>query len=210
MVAGDPGAGKTLLTLQFLAAGAKANERGLYVSLSVEPEKVIQAVKSIGMDLRSLVDAGQLHFMGRSPVNLDPDQFYWDLRELLDATPVRRVVIDSLTDLEPALDDPKRLRDYLYAMTNLFGQRRITSIITRQSMGEGEIEYDVAMVFDSIMAMRLRRMQEHLRKTLSLLKVQGTPHDTGMRTVKISNQGFMVETKFEPTSAFLRQLSQTG
>lgn len=210
LVSGDPGAGKTLLSLQFLAAGAKANEKGLYVSLGVDPEKIIQAVKSIGMDLQAMVDAGQLHFLSRSPVNLDPDHFYWELREFLDATPVQRVVIDSLTDLEPALDDPKWLRDYLYALTDVFAQRNITSIITRQAMGEGEIEYDIAMVFDTIMAMRLRRMHEHLRKTLSLLKVQGTPHDTGMRTVKISIQGFMVETKFEPTSTFLRQLSQTG
>ncbi len=210
LVAGDPGVGKTLLTLHFLAAGPEAGEKGLFVSLGTDPAKLVQSAKSIGMNLAALEEAGQLFFLTRSPVNLDPDQFYWELRDFLDANPVQRIVIDSLTDLEPALDDPKRLRDYLYSLIDLFAQRGITSMITRQSMGEGGLEYDVAMVFDGIMMMRLKSMQDHLRKTLSILKMQGTPHDSGTRTVKISSQGYQVETKFEPTSAFLRHLQQGG
>src|SRR5437764_3816608 len=51
LVQGDPGVGKTTLSLQFLLEGARAGERSLYITMS-ESEKDLHAVaKSHGWDL---------------------------------------------------------------------------------------------------------------------------------------------------------------
>jgi circadian clock protein KaiC len=160
-----------------------------------------------------MVKDGNIDILHHSPIQIDPDALYWEVEEVLQKRSIKRVVIDSLTDLEPAFrDDTKRLRDYVYALVDLCSQRNITSIVTRQAGEETAdkelVESDLAMVFDTIVALRLRRIQDHIRKTMSLLKVRGSNHDTGVRLFKITSEGLLVETKFEPTSRFLRQLQK--
>src|SRR6476469_8101151 len=51
LIQGDPGVGKTTLSLQFLLEGARAGEKSLYVTMS-ESERDLRAVaKSHGWDL---------------------------------------------------------------------------------------------------------------------------------------------------------------
>jgi circadian clock protein KaiC len=213
LVAGDPGSGKTNLALQFLAAGVDAGETGLLIALREPPHKIMNSARSIGLNLEQMVKDGNIDILHHSPIQIDPDALYWEVEEVLQKRSIKRVVIDSLTDLEPAFrDDTKRLRDYVYALVDLCSQRNITSIVTRQAGEETAdkelVESDLAMVFDTIVALRLRRIQDHIRKTMSLLKVRGSNHDTGVRLFKITSEGLLVETKFEPTSRFLRQLQK--
>src|ERR671926_440902 len=49
--AGLPGTGKTTLALQFLLAGAKAGEKGLYITLSETERELRQGAASHGWDL---------------------------------------------------------------------------------------------------------------------------------------------------------------
>ncbi len=213
LVAGDPGSSKTNLALQFLSEGVGQGERGLLIALREPPQKIMNSARSIGLNLDQMVQDGNIHILHHSPIQIDPDALYWEIEETLQKQPFKRVVLDSLTDLEPAFDnDIKRLRDYVYALIDLFTQHNITSIVTRQ-VGEETadkevVESDLAMVFDTILALRLRRIQDHIRKTLALLKVRGSNHDSGVRLFKVSNEGILVETKFEPTSRFLRQLQK--
>jgi circadian clock protein KaiC len=213
LVAGDPGSSKTNLALQFLASGAEQGEPGLLIALREPPQKILNSARSIGLNLEQMVKDGTVKIVHRSPIQAEPDELYWDVEEILQQHPVKRVVLDSLTDLEPAFhDDTKRLRDYVYALMDLFSQHNITSIVTLQvgeeTADKDVVEADLAMVFDTILALRLRRIQDHIRKTLSLLKVRGSNHDTGVRLFKVTNEGILVETKFEPTSRFLRQLQK--
>ena len=159
-----------------------------------------------------MVEANQLSLIHESPVRLDPDRLFWRLKDLVEREAFDRVVIDSLTDLEPAIADQDRFRDYVYALTDLFGAKGITSIFIRQAEetpAERElVESDLSMVFDAIIAVRLRRIQDHIRKTLAILKLRATEHDTGVRQFKVTSDGVHVDTGFEGGTHFLRQLAK--
>jgi circadian clock protein KaiC len=212
LVTGDSGAGKSILALQFIDAGIKQGEKGLYVALREDYEKVLKTARSMGIDLEALIAEGKLTFLSRSPVKMNADALYWELYEMLQSLEVKRAVIDSLTDLQPSIDDPNRFRDYVYALVDLFSARQITSIFTSQDAGgSGDqelVESELSMVFDAIIALRLRRIQDHIRKTIVVLKLRGSSHDTGIRQFKITNEGIVVQTQFEGPTAFIRQLQK--
>lgn len=210
LVAGDAGTAKTNFALHFLAAGAEDGEPGLLIALRDSYDKLIRSAASIGLDLQDMAEKGLLTVVTRSPVNIDPDELYWDVYQLLEEKSFRRAVLDSLTDVEPTIDDEKRFRDYVYAFVDLFSRHGITSLLTRQAAESPEerelVESELSMVFDVLVSLRLRRIQDHIRKTMCLLKVRGTDHDTGVRQFKVTSRGIQVETRFEGTTAFLRTL----
>src|SRR4028118_1563221 len=51
LVQGDPGVGKTTLGLQFLLAGEKIGEKGLYITLSETHDELIEVANSHHWDL---------------------------------------------------------------------------------------------------------------------------------------------------------------
>src|SRR5688572_12368852 len=51
LIQGDPGAGKTTLSLQFLMEGAKRGEKGLYITLSETRQELEKVARSHGWSL---------------------------------------------------------------------------------------------------------------------------------------------------------------
>jgi KaiC/GvpD/RAD55 family RecA-like ATPase len=54
LVVGGPGAGKTILGLQFLVEGAKQGEEGLFVTLDEPPKELIENCKAFGWNLKGI------------------------------------------------------------------------------------------------------------------------------------------------------------
>lgn len=60
LVRGGPGAGKTTLSMQFLAQGVKEGEKGLYITLEESVEEVLTNAQRWGLDTRTLTGSGML------------------------------------------------------------------------------------------------------------------------------------------------------
>jgi len=63
MIAGEPGTGKTTMSLQFLMSGAQKGDRCLYITIDEKPEQIIANAKSLGWDLNCLLEKGTLSFL---------------------------------------------------------------------------------------------------------------------------------------------------
>jgi circadian clock protein KaiC len=139
LVEGDPGAGKTTLALQFLAAGAARGETVLYVTLA-ETEVELRAVaQAHGMSLEgirvhevipdeSLMDpAEQYTVLHPSEVELgETNNMILKLVEELNPT---RVVIDSLSELQLLSGSPLRYRRHVLALKQYFSKRACTALL---------------------------------------------------------------------------------
>src|SRR5579884_3743863 len=60
LVEGSPGTGKTTIGLQFLLAGAKAGERGLYISLAETEYELRDGAHSHGWELEDKLEIYEL------------------------------------------------------------------------------------------------------------------------------------------------------
>jgi circadian clock protein KaiC len=196
LVAGSAGVGKTILGLHFLSAGAKIGEPGLLVTFQEAPEKITAFMATFGMDPERFMAQEMLSIVSYSPVQLCMEEFLWQLGRTIEATGIRRLVVDSLTDLEATIRDPQLLRDYLFSLLRLLERHGVTSLFTAeipQITGDIQIsEVGYSFMVDSVILMRYVEVESALERVLSVLKSRGTAHDKGLRLFKITGKGIEV------------------
>lgn len=58
LIAGEPGTGKTIFSLQYLLAGARLGEKVIYISIDERPEHVIRDTESLGWPMDTYLKNG--------------------------------------------------------------------------------------------------------------------------------------------------------
>lgn len=137
---GSPGAGKTTLALQFLLEGARAGEKGLYITLSETEEELREVALSHGWSLDGGIDIFEL----APPENLlDEKQqqsllYSSDLElgettqrifDAMDRAKPSRVVLDSLSEIRLLAQSSLRYRRQILALKHYFSQRHATVLL---------------------------------------------------------------------------------
>jgi circadian clock protein KaiC len=89
IVAGPPGAGKTLLSIQFLAQGVKERKRALYITLDEPPNELKMNFQNMNLDIK------QIHV-----IDSIPDVKSYDVTVVKDISSVREAqVLSSVSDV---------------------------------------------------------------------------------------------------------------
>ncbi|MCS7223189.1 MAG: NACHT domain-containing protein [Armatimonadetes bacterium] len=218
LVVGETGSGKSTMARQFVAKALQAGETALYISFREGTLKILQTARTIGLELEEAVADGRLIIFFEG-LDSDPYRLFWTVKDLLEARqqegrPIRRAAVDSLSDLLSNLPDPSFASQYLQAFARLFSFHGVTSLFTlgytvANGVQQIPIDSDLARVVDCILNLRYTLLQDHLRKTLTVVKMRGTEHDTGVRPVRIGDgEGMIVQTGFEGMPSFIRKLQQ--
>ena len=139
LVEGDPGAGKTTLSLQYLLEGRRVGEKGMYVSLSETKEELEGVAHSHGWNLDDI----HCYELLPSDENLTPDGqsrlFHPSEVELSDTTrsilgevernQPTRIVFDSLSEMRLLAQHPLRYRRQVLALKQFFIGRKCTVLL---------------------------------------------------------------------------------
>lgn len=207
IVAGSAGTGKTTLGLQFLYQGMREGDRGLLISFEERPAKIIKLAGSYNMDLRKMIKDKKLTILHYPPVELCLDELFMEIKETIEKIGVRRVVVDSLSDLDGNISHPAGMRDYIYSLVDLFGEREITCILTNevpQVFGPFRIsEFALSVIADTIIFLRYVEIESEVKKALSILKMRGENHRKEVREFQISSDGISILEPFRKYSGVL-------
>ena len=128
LCAGPSGCGKTLMGLHFIFNGVREGEPGVLATLQEHPTQLERIVNGFGW---SLEEEG-VELMYRSPVDLYIDEWVYDLLDAVERTGARRVLIDSLTDLQFAAPDEIRFREYMYSLVQRFSRQGVSLFMTSE------------------------------------------------------------------------------
>lgn len=190
LVAGPTGSGKTTIGLQFAVEGARSGEPSLHVSLQENPTQVDRELEFLGANRAELPD---LHFLYESPVELHIDSMIVQVFRLLEEKKLRRVVIDSVGELENAASDPTRLHDYLYSLKQHLAVHGATCVLTLESYaGAGPKLTRYGHMADNVVELGLERDRDRLRRTLNVVKARTSAHDTGIHELILGDGGVSV------------------
>jgi len=140
LLEGSPGTGKTTIALQFLIAGARDGEVGIYVSLAETEQELREGARSHGWELSPLIEIFEL--VPPESV-LDPDQqqsllYSSDLElgetikrilESIERVQPKRVVIDSLSEIRLLAQGSLRYRRQILALKHYFARHQSTVIM---------------------------------------------------------------------------------
>lgn len=192
LLAGQPGTGKTLLGLSFLAAGVRQGEPGIYASVGETPDELRARARSLQLDLVGPGEEGLVHFVHNSAANLEADCLAWNLWELAERTKARRVVLDGVASLAHALSGD-RLPGFLAAVSSHLRALGATVCfgldVSDAGLPFGEAVLPYAGAAGSILALRLDEKGNRLRYRMAVVKMGGSDHDRGIHEYSIGATG---------------------
>jgi circadian clock protein KaiC len=202
LVAGSAGAGKTLLGLEFLVAGARQyDEPGVLVSFEESEAKVALNVRSLGFDVEQLRRDGLLDVLSFrvepseivASGEFDFEPLFAILDDAIGRIGAKRVVLDTIEVLFGAFGDESTVRSELSRLARWLEDRGVTTIVTgergdKNLTRNGIEEY----VTDCVILLDHRVHDEISTRRLRVVKYRGSPHGTNEYPFLISARGFVV------------------
>lgn len=211
LLAGSAGTGKTILSLHFLAAGAAQGEPVMMVSFQENPEQLSMRAGDFGLE--NLFDPQGAHteMMFLSPVELNLDEAAARIREAVERRHIRRIVIDSVAELEFAVRDHERFDDFLASLIGFLRSHEVTVLMTREITQLFGSELSIASrglsyIVDNIILLRYIELQAEIRRALAVLKIRGSDHDKSLRELLMRNGEVKVGDRFTSLSGLMTGL----
>lgn len=196
LVHGDVGAGKTVLALQFLAAGVRLGEPGVFVTFEEAPQDIRRNMLSVGIDIAAFERAGTWAFVDASARGgteaVQTGEF--DLQALIarishavQKVGARRVALDSLGAAMTQFSVTAPLRRHLFALAGALNAMEVTSLLTaeRSTLARDEVTGFEEFVADTVLVLRNTLSDGRRRRTVEVLKMRGCVHRSGEHTLTI-------------------------
>ncbi len=202
LVAGSAGAGKTLLGLNFLVAGARQyGEPGVLLTFEESAAKVGLNVRSLGFDLDELERSGLLTVLA---FRVDPSEIvaagefdfepiFAILDDAIKRVGAKRVVLDTIEVLFGAFGDDMTVRSELSRLVRWLEDRDVTVILTGERGESGLTRHGIEeYVTDCVIVLDHRVTAEISTRRLRVVKYRGSAHGTNEYPFLISARGFTV------------------
>lgn len=210
VVKGAPGTGKSCIGIEFISRGIRDyGEPGLIITFEEFPRQLYRDAISIGFDLREYERGGMLR-----TVFITPSVFLREIQQpggIFDRTieeiSVRRVFVDSMTQLEHITQDPVELREIMYTFLNGLLRYNLTAVVTQEDAyitGNMTVaEAGLSYIVDTIIQLRYVEISSSVDRAIFVLKHRASDHDKRIRRMSITSSGVKVESAFEGREGIL-------
>jgi circadian clock protein KaiC len=208
LVMGTPGAGKTILGLNFIVEGAENGEPGLHVTFHETAEELISTAEGVGLDLRRHIDRDLVRVLWNPPLEVGVDAWAWEVLAAIDEHRAERVFIDAITDVQRIMTAPERNPLFTSALVNAIRARGATTLISAEidEYADERLAIPVpaaSAAMDNGILLRHVEVQGQLRRLVSVLKVRQSHSDPAIRELEIGNQGMVITGPFSASSGLL-------
>jgi len=197
-VQGDPGAGKTTLSFQFLLEGVRRGEKVLYVTLSASARDLGRVARSHGWEIEG-IDIYEQFQTGEAtdttlfrPAEIELGKTVKAILDAIDARQPDRVVIDSLGEIRLLSESVVRYRRQLLNLKEFFRERQITALVLDDlTVAAGDSE--VQGLAEGVITLSVSApMYGNTRRRLEVVKLRGVAFRGGYHDFTIEKGGLMV------------------
>ncbi|HEY7358522.1 MAG TPA: ATPase domain-containing protein, partial [Ktedonobacterales bacterium] len=190
LVLGSLGTGKTFLGLHFALEGVRRGEPTVFLGFRESYHQLLLKTSpfALGQELRAaLAPDGPFTLMRWPPVELNADTLAGELLAVLDRTNAKRLVVDSITELERAAVescDPRRVENYMAALVEALHRRNVTALFIRETpSADARVDFSsepVAILAENMLVLRQEEQRGKLRRVLFVQKMRFSAHDASI------------------------------
>ena len=196
LLAGNPGAGKTILSARFIYEGALKGEPGVYACFAETRKRLLQDMKKFGMDFeplirRRLVEVLDLSIGSETEVQSALNQIF----EAITTLRAKRLVVDSVAAMAMGLETEFEKRHLIRLLYRLILKTGCTTIAitdipwNSDRIGESIEEF----VADGVILMEHRYDEnDTLTRRIRITKMRGTDHTKKTHRYKITSKGLEI------------------
>ena len=190
LVAGPSGVGKTLMGLHFLYHGAEVDEPGVLATFQENETQLSRIVGGFGWS----IDNPKVHVMSRGMVDLNIDEWVYELMDLVESTGSKRVVVDSLADLQAGSGDRTRFREWISSLTQRFTRAGISLMLIVEVPHLFQIDRlsdeAISHLADNVVLLQYVQEGAELGRALTVLKTRAMRHRPMVHRYEITRSGF--------------------
>ena len=205
LVEGDPGAGKTTLSLQYLREGVENGEKCLYITLSETKEELLAGAKSHGWSLDGIdileMVADETDLDGDSQVTMfsaSEVELAITTQKVLDAVArvnPSRVVFDSLSEFRLLAQSSLRYRRQILALKHFFIDKNCTVLLLDDHTSEGSDLHLQSIAHGVISLEQHAPSYGAARRRLRIIKLRGADYRGGFHDFSIKRGGLLVHPR---------------
>ncbi|GBE56814.1 circadian clock protein kinase KaiC [archaeon BMS3Bbin16] len=196
LVAGEPGSGKTTFGLQTLFNAAANGERGIYITGISEPIDQIQAMMSnfsfydpetVKSGMVKFLDIGEVLFTDGPSTALDL------VTNIVLKEDIKRIVIDPITTIAFAFNDPKLYRKFLHDFFVTLKSLEVLTILVAEFSPELITQPESFMV-DGVIFMYLQNIENPLvfKPGIQIRKMRGVEHTRDILRLGFTKDGIRI------------------
>ena len=178
--------------LHFLYQGARSGEPGVLATFHENESQLARIVASFGWT----IDEPDVHVMARGVVGMDIDEWVHDLLDLVDTTKTRRVVVDSLPDLEIAAGDPIRFREWMFSLTQRLTRAGVSLMMIMEVPDFYRLDriadQGISHLVDNVILLQYVQEGPELARALTVLKTRAMHHRPVVHRYEITDSGFVL------------------
>jgi KaiC/GvpD/RAD55 family RecA-like ATPase len=178
-LAGEPGVGKTVFSMQFLVKGVELNEPGVYISFAEARDTLIENFsRHLNVDLARLEAEGKIKILDFTAIKEEalPIVLESILKEV-EALKAERLVIDSFSALAQAFKEPIDVRIIVHTILSRIVREMNCTTIMIEEVPIGESKIGLGMeefVADGVLRLRAGELEGRLFRDLEIVKLRGT------------------------------------
>jgi circadian clock protein KaiC len=195
LVRGPTGSGKTMLAGLYARAGASRGERVVYYGFEEPRPTLLRNWNQIGLGMSEFIADTTLRVQCRYPEATSLEDLLIDLRVGLEEFKPELVVLDSISSIEHATSE-KGFRQFMIGLASLLREHGRSALLT-QTVAAGQSSEQSApylsTVADAILAMDYSPQGVELDRTMRVLKMRGSAHETHPYRLFIEDGGLRVE-----------------
>lgn len=200
---GDPGSGKTTLSMQFLMEGIRNKERGLYITLSETKEELMAAAESHNWDLDG-IDIFELvapeselqaenQYTMYHPSEVELSSTITAIIEQVKTLKPSRVIIDSLSEIKLLAQNMLRFRRQVLALKQFFAGQQCTTLFLDDKTTTHEDDKQLESIAHGVISLeQLSPEYGTERRRLCITKLRGQRYRGGYHDFVIARGGLAI------------------
>lgn len=198
LLAGNPGAGKTILSSKFIYEGALQDEPGVYACFAETRKRLIQDMKKFGIDFEPLirrrkVEVLDLSIGSETEVQSSLNQIF----ETITTLKAKRLVVDSIAAMAMGLETEFEKRHLIRLLYRLILKTGCTTLaITDIPWNSNRIGESIEeFVADGIILMEHHYDENgDMKRQVRITKMRGTNHSRKTVSYNIDETGLKIVT----------------
>lgn len=215
MVLGPTGCGKTILGLQYLAAGALDGDPSLYFGFYESPPELLAKSARIGLGLEEPVKRGLVHLVWQRPIESVLDILAEQLLSLVHERGIKRLCLDGLHSFGRTIDFPERLNEAIAAVGEELQKAGVTTVYTLETpeLFGPRLQLpvkDISAVSQNIILLRHVELGAELFRLISILKMRDSKYDSRIYEFRIDDGGLSIADTFRSAEQILTGTAVAG
>ncbi|MBX5240492.1 ATPase domain-containing protein [Rhizobium sp. NLR22b] len=192
LILGPAGTGKSTFSFQFLAAAVARGEKAAAFIFDEELSLLFARLKAFGMDLEAMRDAGQVHIEQLDAAELSPGEFAHRVRDCVDKSNAKTVIIDSINGYQASMPDENSLILHMHELLQYLNRQGANTFLTVAQhglVGDMKAPVDVTYLADTVILLRYFEAAGKVRRAVSVIKKRTGFHEDTIREYRIDSSG---------------------